>query len=124
MALNYTKGTLSFKSEITSGTSQSGNKWARMSILVDVPGYQGSITKVMFQVSMDRIDDVQAFSIGDKVEIGWNIYAREWQGKWFNNVELVNIKAQESPLDTPAKETAKEQKSPFDPAAHTDDLPL
>lgn len=124
MALNYTKGTLSFKSEIITGTSLSGNKWARMSILVDVPGYQGSITKVMFQVSMDRIDDVQAFSIGDKVEIGWSIYAREWQGKWFNNVDLVNIKAdgeKTAPVSAPAPTPAPES---LDPKEHEDDLPF
>lgn len=81
-------------SEITSGKSQSGRDWARMTIMLDIPGFQGSITKITFQVGTDRIDDVQDFKVGDKVEVGWSIYAREFNGKWFNNVDLVNIKSQ------------------------------
>lgn len=93
MALNYTKGTISYMSEVTSGVSNSGKEWARMNIMIDIPGYQGSITKLSLQVGMDRINDVLEFQVGDKVEIGWSIYAREWNGKWYNNVDLVTIKA-------------------------------
>lgn len=95
MALNYTKGTISYMSEVTSGTSNSGKEWARMNIMIDIPGYQGSITKLSLQVGMDRINDVLEFKVGDKVEIGWSIYAREWNGKWYNNVDLATIKAQD-----------------------------
>lgn len=94
MALYYSKGTISHMSEITSGTSTSGRDWARMTIMIDIPGYQGSISKLSFQVGTDRISDVQEFKIGDKVEIGWSIYAREYKGRWYNNVDLVNIKSQ------------------------------
>lgn len=95
MAIFYSKGTISYMSEITSGTSSSGREWARMNVMIDIPGYQGSITKLSFQVGTDRIDDVCAFKVGDKVEIGWSIYAREYNGRWYNNVDLVNIKSQD-----------------------------
>ena len=102
MALYYSKGTISHMSEITSGTSTSGRDWARMTIMIDIPGYQGSISKISFQVGTDRISDVQEFKVGDKVEIGWAIYAREYNGRWYNNVDLVNIKSQEVQADAPA----------------------
>lgn len=92
MAIIYTKGTLSEMSEIKSGVSQSGNKWANMSFILDVPGYQGSVTKMAINVSGDRINDIMEYKIGDKVEVGWVIYARLWNGKWYNSVDLVNIK--------------------------------
>lgn len=95
MAIFYSKGTISHMSEVTSGRSQSGRDWARMTIMIDIPGYQGSISKISFQVGTDRIDDVCAFKVGDRVEIGWTIYAREYNGKWYNNVDLVNIKSQD-----------------------------
>ena len=94
MALYYSKGTISYMSEITSGTSTSGRDWARMTIMIDILGYKGSISKLSFQVGTDRISDVQEFKVGDKVEIGWSIYAREYKGRWYNNVDLVNIKSQ------------------------------
>ena len=108
MALYYSKGTISYMSEITSGTSTSGRDWARMTIMIDILGYKGSISKLSFQVGTDRISDVQEFKVGDKVEIGWSIYAREYNGRWYNNVDLVNIKsadAQKS-IPLPAEEPA------------------
>ena len=102
MALYYSKGTISHMSEITSGTSTSGRDWARMTIMIDIPGYHGAISKLSFQVGTDRISDVQEFKVGDKVEIGWSIYAREYNGRWYNNVDLVNIKSQGVQADAPA----------------------
>ena len=122
-------------SEITSGTSTSGRDWARMTIMIDIPGYQGSISKISFQVGTDRIGDVQEFKVGDKVEIGWAIYAREYNGRWYNNVDLVNIKSQgvqaeapaPAPAQTPAPTPAPRSLSNI-PAAelepHEEDLPF
>ena len=127
MALYYSKGTISYMSEITSGTSTSGRDWARMTIMIDIPGYQGSISKISFQVGTDRISDVQEFKIGDKVEIGWSIYAREYKGRWYNNVDLVNIKSlgvqADAPAPTPATRSLNDiPASELEPQA--DDLPF
>ena len=127
MALYYSKGTISHMSEITSGTSTSGRDWARMTIMIDIPGYKGSISKLSFQVGTDRISDVQEFKVGDKVEIGWSIYAREYNGRWYNNVDLVNIKSQRAQADAPAPTPAPRSlnnipASELEPQA--DDLPF
>ena len=110
MALYYTKGTISHMSEVTTGTSKNGREWARMSIMLDIPGFQGSITKVLFQVGTDRVDNVLEYKVGDKVEIGWSIYAREWNDKWYNNVDLVNIKSADAQKSIPLP--AKEETAP------------
>ena len=111
MALYYSKGIISHMSEIKRGTSTSGRDWARMTIMIDIPGYQGSISKLSFQVGTDRISDVQEFKVGDKVEIGWSIYAREYNGRWYNNVDLVNIKSQGVQAAAPAPSPAPQTKS-------------
>lgn len=111
MALYYSKGTISHMSEIKRGTSTSGRDWARMTIMIDIPGYQGSISKLSLQVGTDRISDVQEFKVGDKVEIGWSIYAREYNGRWYNNVDLVNIKSQGVQAAAPAPSPAPQTKS-------------
>ena len=131
MALYYSKGTISHMSEITSGTSTSGRDWARMTIMIDILGYKGSISKLSFQVGTDRISDVQEFKVGDKVEIGWSIYAREYNGRWYNNVDLVNIKSQGvqayAPAPTPAPTPAPRSLNNI-PAEelepHEEDLPF
>ena len=127
MALYYSKGTISHMSEITSGTSTSGRDWARMTIMIDILGYKGSISKLSFQVGTDRISDVQEFKVGDKVQIGWSIYAREYNGRWYNNVDLVNIKSQEVQAAAPAPTSAPRSLNNI-PAEelepHEEDLPF
>ena len=94
--------------------------------MIDISGYQGSISKLSFQVGTDRISDVQEFKIGDKVEIGWSIYAREWNGKWYNNVDLVNIKSlgvqADAPAPAPAPAVEPYPANCFEP--QSDDLPF
>ena len=77
----------------------------------------------------DRISDVQEFKVGDKVEIGWSIYAREYKGRWYNNVDLVNIKSQDQQTEqrparssrpAPAPQTRNIPASELEPQA--DDL--
>lgn len=127
MALYYTKGTISYMSEVVSGVSNSGTQWSRMTIVIEIPGYQGTTTKLALQVGSARIDDVMRFQVGDSVEIGWSIYARDYKGKWYNSVDLVNIKSQEEQRSaSPAPAAANTE--PIDLGAELetrrDDLPF
>lgn len=127
MALYYSKGTISEMTEVQSGTSKNGYDWQRMSIVLDIPGFQGSVTKQCFQVTGDDVNDVLLYNIGDKVEVSWSLYAREWNGKWYNNVELVKISHQEQKQDAPAKDapaTPKTQQIQFDQDNPEGDLPF
>ena len=96
MALYTSKGTISGMSEVQSGISQSGYQWQNMNLILEIPGFQGTTTKQVFRVSGDSVEDALKFKIGDKVEVSWSMYAREWNGKMFNNVDLVKIALQAS----------------------------
>ena len=111
-------------SNVTSGTSKNGYDWARQTILIDIPCYQASITKLSLQASNDMVDELNNYNVGDKVEVGWSIYAREWNGKWYNNVDLVNIKSLGVQADAPAPAPAVEPypANCFEP--QSDDLPF
>lgn len=133
MALYQSKGTISEMSEVQSGTSQNGYQWQRMTIILDIPGYQGSIIKQAFQVTGDDVNDVLLYNIGDRVEVSWSLYARNWNGKWYNNVDLVKIKSldeqkqEERPAPVPApKQPAifDQPQESLDPADNPDDLPF
>ncbi len=105
-------------SEVQSGTGKSGNQWQRMTLTLDIPGYQGAITKQVFQVFGDAVNDVLLFSIGDKVEVSWTMYAREWNGRLYNNVDLVKIASQDKPV------AASPAKDDYNVETHKDDLPF
>lgn len=121
MALYSTKGTISAMSDVASGVSQSGRGWQRMTISLEIPGYQGAVIKQVFSVTGDSVDDVMKYCIGDKVEVRWVMYAREWNGKWYNNVELISIHLQEGAAPAEAADPAP---APIGDGVQTDDLPF
>lgn len=133
MALYYSKGRISFISEVKTGTSQSGFKWQNCDVTLDVPGYQGSITKQVFRASGDKVDAVLQYKVGDTVQIGFSLYAREWNNRLFNNVDLVTITDEAGAKPAPAEDTAEKpaKKKPaeksgfkFEAADHPEDLPF
>lgn len=118
-------------SEVQSGTSKSGYEWQRMTLVLDIPGYQGAVIKQAFQVTGDDVKEVLLHSIGDLVDVSFAIYARNWNGKWYNNVELVKINSlEQKPEDKPAPAPKqqeifdKPQEESLDPADNPDDLPF
>ena len=93
----YTKGKVYEKGAITEGMSQNGNRWQRMTLVLDVQVGQYS-KKVAFQVMTGNIAAVQAFNTGDLVEVTFDVSSREWTNKdgvrsWFTQVDLRDIKA-------------------------------
>ena len=91
MAIIKEKGTITFMSDVQSGMSQNGNPWYRQTIVVDVAGFNGSYRKVALQASGNLVQDLEGATIGDKVEISYQVTAREWNGKWYNNVDLYKV---------------------------------
>ena len=91
MAIIKEKGTIAFMGEIQSGTSQSGNGWARKTIVIDVAGYNGTYRKIALQAGTQQVQDLQEMQVGDLVEVSYQVTAREWNGKWYNNVDLFKI---------------------------------
>lgn len=91
MALYYSKGKIVAISDVKSGTSQSGFNWQNVDLTLEIPGFQGASTKQVFRASGDKVDEVLRFKVGDDVQVGFILYAREWNGRMFNNVDLVNI---------------------------------
>lgn len=129
MATYKTIGTIVERSEIAKGTSRNGNEWQRMHIILEIPGYKGSTYKQVFQVYNEDVRNVGIYSIGDKVEVTWSMYAREWNGKWYNNVDLVQITLVDSqnghapaPVQDPAPAPRQDKNESLEPQA--DDLPF
>ena len=133
MAIYQSRGRISDMSEVQSGTSKNGYEWQRMTITLEISGFQGSVFKQVFQVSGNDVNDVCLYNIGDRVEISWSMYAREWNGRWYNNVDLVKIKSldeqkqEEKPAPAPtSKQPAifDQPQESLDPADNPNDLPF
>lgn len=111
-------------SEVQSGKTNNGFEWQRMTLTMEIPGFQGSTYKQVFQVTNVSVNKVLLYNIGDRVEVSWTMYAREWNGRMYNNVELVEInsleeaKREEQPVQRAKQEPVQEVENA------TDDLPF
>ena len=123
--MNYTtRGKVFERGPITEGMSANGNRWQRMTLVLDVAVGQYT-KKVAFQVMTGNIAAVMAFKDGDLVEVSFDVVSREYtnaQGvrSWFTQVNLLSVVAAEQvhavPVSAPIPEAgpAQEDDLPFD----------
>ena len=112
MALNYVKGIISQFGQVESGTTQNGNSWSRQVVVLDVAGFGNTFSKIALTAQNQRVEELQTYQMGDRIEVGYTVTAREWNGKWYNNVDIVNIKF----LDEAAPAAPAPQAAPAAPA--------
>lgn len=101
MAIIKEQGTITFKSDVQTGVSARGNNWYRQTIVVEIQGFSGSYRKLALSATGDMVQDLQGFSVGQKVEVHYSVKAREYQGRWYNDVELYKIEKMEEVIPAP-----------------------
>ena len=101
MATIKERGTIAVLGEVQSGTSQNGNPWYRQTIVVNVEGYRGSFRPIAVQASGKVVGDLEGAMVGDKVEISYEVTGREYQGRWYNNVDLYKVEFLEPQMQQP-----------------------
>ena len=115
------KGKISSKLSVESGTSKAGKEWKKQSFLVDTGAQYNP--EICFQLfGNDKIAMLEHYNIGDQVEVSFNLSSREWNGRYFHNVDAWKIEK----IGEEIAETKHLEEPPiFDaPASEEDDLPF
>ena len=96
-----------------SGTSQSGKDWRKATVVIEQE--DGSYTETYaVQAFDDKIDVVEKY-VGEKVDVKFTIRAREYNGRWYNDLrfQYVSPVEQEKPAQAtkaaPAPAPAQEE---------------
>ena len=112
------KGKLSRKLSVESGTSQAGKEWKKQSFLIDTGSQYNP--EICFQLfGEDKIALLNHHNEGDQVEVSFNLSSREYNGRYFHNIDAWRIEGQESnPSDIQAAPEFNPQES------EEDDLPF
>ena len=78
--------------KILPGESKSATFQTR-EFVIEIP--DGNYTQIVkFQLTQDRCGLVDAFKEGDSVKVSFNLRGREWQGKYFTNLDAWRIDAE------------------------------
>ncbi len=127
MALEL-EGTIRQRMGIQSGTSARG-AWAKQEFVLEFP--DGNFTsQVCFTAfGQDKVNELAKYQDGDKVKVSFNIRSREYNGRWYNDLQVWRIApagqaAPTAPAPAPAYE-APVYNAPMQqaPAPTLDDMP-
>ena len=96
-------GKISHLGEPVSGQSKTtGNYWTRQTIVVERE--DNNVIQRMAIDTSDRLADVvRTLKVGDAVKVGFTVRAREYNGKWYNNVDGVFIDVETAPKGVPSE---------------------
>jgi len=88
-------------------SARTGNSWMTQEYVIEIPGQYPR--KMMFNIFGE--DRIKQFNIqaGEEITVQFDIDAREYNGRWYNDIRAYNIIRGEVPQSVPAA-------TPFPPA--------
>jgi len=108
MALEI-EGTLAQKLHVQSGNSARG-PWAKQEFILEYP--DGNFTaKACFTAwGQDKVQDLGKYQVGDKVKVSFNLKSREYNGRWYNDLQIWKIAPAGAQPAAPAQQPAPQAK--------------
>ena len=108
MALEI-EGTLAQKLPVQSGNSARG-PWAKQEFILEYP--DGNFTaKACFTAwGQDKVQDLGKYQVGDKVKVSFNLKSREYNGRWYNDLQIWKIAPAGAQPAAPAQQPAPQAK--------------
>jgi len=112
------KGKLSRKLSVESGVSKAGKEWKKQSFLVDTGAQYNP--EICFQLfGEDKIEILNHHNEGDQVEVSFNLSSKEFNGRYFHNIDAWRIE------NLGSRSSEAEEAPEFNaPATEEDDLPF
>ena len=116
MALEL-EGTIRQKMGVQSGTSARG-AWAKQEFVVDFPDGNYTSQACFTAWGQDKVQELDKYQVGDRVKVSFNLKSREFNGRWYNDLQIWRIapagQAQAAPAAAPVYDA---------PAPTLDDMP-
>ena len=104
MATSLTlEGRISAKLAPQSGQSARG-AWARQDFILEFPDGNFTSNACFTAWGQDKVAELDKFRVGDAVKVSFNVRAREYSGRWYNDLRIWRIApagADEQPAAAP-----------------------
>ena len=131
MALEI-EGTLRQKLTPQRGTSARG-EWTKQEFVLDFPDGNYTSQACFTAFGQDKVAELDKYQVGDKVKVSLNLRSREFNGRWYNDLQIWKVApaaaAQGAPVQstpvqsTPAGGYAPAPQAASVPAPTIDDMP-
>lgn len=113
--------------EVESGTSKAGNPWKKQNFVIETSAQYPK--KVCLQLFGENVNSCP--SVGDEVKVSFDAESREWQGRWFTQLNAWKVEKQgDHAMQTQATQTQAAgqhphpQPQPQPQQTSSDDLPF
>jgi len=104
------KGKIESKLKAETGTSKAGKEWTKQTLVINNGDQYNPNVAISF-FGDDKVKMLENFKEGQDVSIGVNISSKEFNGKWYNQIDGWMIKASDQTKNTPIVE--EEDDLPF-----------
>lgn len=106
---------------LQSGTGKSGKEWSKQEYVIKTADQYPK--HCCFCVWNDKIETF-GIAEGQDLDVSINIDAREWQGRWFNEVQAWKVVQRNVQQAAPTAITSAAPAELFNPSEDKDDLPF
>ncbi len=122
MALEL-EGTLRQKLGVQSGTTARG-QWSKQEFILEFPDGNFTAQACFTAWGQDKVAELDKYQVGDKIKVSFNLKAREYNGRWYNDLQIWRI----APAGAAAPAAAPVASAPVAPAYEApaptlDDMP-
>lgn len=119
MSTTEINGTIILVQPLQTGTSKNGETWQKQDVIIQTDGeYPKKVCVNFFNKTVSN--DLQ---VGAKIKVSINLESREYNGKWYTNVNAWKILEIDSAPKQPTQSTPTYE-PPFQVADTVDDLPF
>ena len=106
-----------------SGVSRAGKEWKKQEFVIETE--EQYPRKVCFTLFGDKVSLIDGLQSGQDVEVSFNIESREYNNRWFHNINAWKIeKPSEENVPVPPPEFRMEDIPPEPSADEANDLPF
>ena len=102
------RGKVKMKLDLETGTSKAGKEWQKQSIVIDTGGEFNNIIAV--SAFGDKVQKMNMLEVGMTVSILCNVYSREYNGKYYHNIDGYHFTNQSNNTEFV---TSEEEDMPF-----------
>lgn len=106
---------------VTKGTSARG-EWAKQDFVLEYQDGNFPAQVCLTAWGQDKVDELAKYKVGDTVKASFNIRAREYNGRWYNDIRVWRLGAPGAAAPAPAQRPAAPAPAPA-PAPSIDDMP-